>query len=150
MNVLVNRVLGRCSWTKYSTSSGWWEHSDVLIGSAVPFLLALVLSACVIIPTPSHWHGLQSGRGVMTKDEIGSLEIGKTTREEVLLRFGEPSRHSRDGKEFVYSWSVIVGYFVAVSEVSGGAGPMIRDYRVSLEFDEHGFLKSKERKGRFR
>ena len=120
------------------------------LGSAVPILLAVALSACVIIPIPSDRHELQRGRGVITKTEMASLEIGKTTREEVLLRFGEPRGHFRDGKRFEYAWSVKVGYFAGVSEAAAGAGPVIRDYWVSLEFDEHGFLKSKERKGRFR
>lgn len=112
---------------------------------AIPFLALASLSfhGCVIIPTPEH--GLASGRGQITEADTGSLEVGKTTREEVLLRFGEPSASLDDEKIFIYDWSVIIGYWGAAAYVAVGGGNFTKRYQVTLEFDERGRLERHER-----
>jgi hypothetical protein len=125
-------------------------HAGLLLA-----LLSMALSGCcMFIPMPEH--GLTSGHGEITEADTGFLEVGKTTREEILLRFGEPSCSLNDGSIFVYDWSVVKAYwFVAVGYYFSGHwadGFMDKEYQVVLEFDEQGLLKRHERMapGRFR
>ena len=112
----------------------------------VGLLLAVVSvasSSCVIIPTPEH--GLHSGHGEITEADTVALEVGKTTREEVLLRLGEPSASLNEGKIFIYDWSVVRGYAAVAMQTFIGAGEIEKDYQVILEFDEQGLLTRGER-----
>ncbi len=43
---------------------------------------------------------------------------GKTTREDVLLRLGQPERRSKDDHILVYHWALVVGAY------GGAAGPI--------------------------
>lgn len=113
-----------------------------------PILLVVWLSACVVIPTPEH--GLRSGRGAISEADMAGLAIGKTTREEVLLRFGEPSSYFDDGGRFIYTWSAKAGYWFEggsyqTAVVPGDDGVIVHKYRVTLEFDEQGVLTRKDR-----
>jgi hypothetical protein len=107
----------------------------------------------MVIPTPEH--GLAAGHGEITEADMGFFEVGKTTREEILLRFGEPSCSLQNESIFVYDWSVVKAYwFVAIGNgcqayIDGGL--IDREYQVALEFDEQGLLKRNERMapGRF-
>jgi len=59
------------------------------IHRTLPFLIFTffgVFAGCVIIPTPEHT--LLEGRGKIEESDTAFLETAKTTREEVLLRFG--------------------------------------------------------------
>ena len=118
-------------------------HTGLLLA-----LLSMALSGCcMVIPTPEH--GLSSGHGKITEADIGFLEVGKTTREEILLRFGDPSCSLQNESIFVYDWSVVKAYwFVAVGtpfSAYGADGFMDKEYQVVLEFDEQGLLKRHER-----
>lgn len=131
-----------------------WDRNTRRTG----LLLALVLMAlqgCVILPIPTPEHGLLSGRGEITKADVAPLEVGKTTREEVLLRFGEPEATLDDQQVFIYHWQIVRGYVFWALGIpaccqAGAAGaadvtPIAKDYLVLLEFDEHGQLKRFER-----
>lgn len=117
------------------------------------FFLVLIVTAlqgCIVIPVPEH--GLTWGRGAITEADTALLELGKTTREEVLLRFGEPPavltcpgdpfgawNHTQI---FIYNWTVIQGYWMTI----GAAGAEENQYLFLTEFDEHGRLRRFERK----
>lgn len=112
-------------------------------------LVSVALQGCVILPVPTPEHGLLSGRGEITEADVAFLEAGKTTREELLLRFGEPSTSLNDERILVYHWQAVRGYvLVAVGGRGGGdadAWPVPKDYLVLVEFDEHGRLRRSER-----
>jgi len=115
-------------------------------------LLALVSTAlhgCVILPIPTPEHDLVSGRGEVTEADTVGLEVGKTMREEVLLRFGEPSGTLQDERVFLYHWSTVRGYVIwAVGWAYAGRGDIVavpKDYLLLLEFDESGRLRRFER-----
>jgi hypothetical protein len=103
--------------------------------------LALCLAAgCMIIPMPEH--GILAGRGKIDAAERNSISTGATSREDVLLRFGEPDAVIDDERIFVYYWVVSIGKFM----IGGGYGPATVDeipkyYLFTLEFDEKGRLK---------
>jgi hypothetical protein len=103
----------------------------------LPFLVCISLVGyvgCVVLPTPEHT--LLEGRGEIDESEIAFLSVGKTTREEVLLRFGEPDLILHDQNILIYHWRVSHGYYL----VYGGAGPIPKDYLFMLEFDGEGYL----------
>jgi len=89
-----------------------------------------------MLPTPEHT--LLEGRGEIDESEIAFLTVGKTTSEEVLLRFGEPDLVLYDEHILIYHWSVSHGYYLAYN-VGGGSIP--KDYLFMLEFDWEGYLK---------
>jgi len=108
------------------------------------FLIGLV--SCGLFPTPEH--DLLKGRGKIEESDIAFLTAGKTTREDVLLRFGEPDLVLYDQRILIYRWSVIQGYgFILL--YGGYSGPISRDYLFMLEFDGEGRLKRFERYGNY-
>ena len=110
-------------------------------------LVSVVLQGCVVIPVPTSEQGLASGRGEITEDAAVGLEMGKTTRENVLLRFGEPSAVLQDGRVFLYHWATIRGYMFwgILYTTEGGVMPIPKDYVFLLEFDDSARLRRFER-----
>lgn len=110
-------------------------------------IILIVFAGCAIIPTPEH--GLIEGRGKINKSDITFLTVGKTTKEDVLLRFGEPDMVLQDQRILIYHWKVIHGYWIVAGPCPGcgDLGPISKDYSVMLEFDEQGRLKRFERSG---
>ena len=110
-------------------------------------VILIVFAGCAIIPTPEH--GLIEGRGKINKSDITFLTVGKTTKEDVLLRFGEPDMVLHDQRIMIYHWKVINGYWIVAGPCPGcgDLGPISKDYSVMLEFDEQGRLKRFERGG---
>ena len=102
-------------------------------------------AGCVVIPTPEHT--LLEGRGKIEEVDMAFLEKARTTREDVLLRFGEPDLVLDCDRILVYHWAVSHGYWFIGAGYSGAGGPIPKDYLFMLEFDEVGFLKRSERTG---
>ena len=102
-------------------------------------------AGCVVIPTPEH--DLLAGRGEINETDIAFLKVGKTTREDVLLRFGEPDMVLHDQRTLAYHWKVAHGYWFTGYGYSGAGGVIPKDYLFMLEFDEQGCLKRFERSG---
>jgi len=92
-------------------------HAMVLLGRmALVTLTTLGSSGCIIIPTPSH-----GGVGLITKETIESIEPGKTTRADILLRLGDPAERLEEDRLFKYTWKEIQSYMVyGVPYVTGG------------------------------
>ena len=110
-------------------------------------LVSVVLQGCVVIPIPTSEHGLTSGRGEITEEAAVGLEMGKTTWEDVLLRFGEPSAILQDGRVFLYHWATIRGYMLwgILYTTGGGVMAISKDYVFLLEFDDSARLRRFER-----
>jgi uncharacterized lipoprotein YajG len=116
-----------------------------LIRRCFPFLACIflvVLVGCVVIPTPEH--DLLEGRGKIDESDIAFLTLSKTTREEVLLRFGEPDLVLHDNRILIYRWMVSAGYWAILV---GNMGAIPKDYWFMLEFDGEGRLKRFKRSG---
>jgi hypothetical protein len=107
------------------------------------FILCIFcLVGCIVVPTPEH--GLLGGRGKIEESDIVFLECTKTSREEVLLRFGEPDLILNQDRTLVYHWVVSHGYWFVGAHYTGGGGPIPKDYLFILDFDEHGKLSRYE------
>ena len=101
--------------------------------------LALVsANGCMIIPIPES--GLLAGRGKIEEADIAFLKVGVTTREKVLLRFGEPDAVLHNQRILAYYWTVSVGIII----VYNAAGEIPKNYLFILEFDDAGLLKRAE------
>ena len=95
-------------------------------------LVGVGLSGCMLIPTPS-----VSGYSVITNKSIESLEPGKTTRADVLLKLGEPGERLENDRIFVYHWVHVAGYGMGPND----AGSIKNDHYLGLEFGPDSRLK---------
>jgi len=80
------------------------------------------------MPLPEH--DLWWGKGITNDNDMESVKEGVTTREDILLRFGDPDAVLSSGKVFVYTWGVTSG-FVAFM---GAVGEMATHHSVAFEF----------------
>lgn len=105
-------------------------------------LLGLVLLGsslgCIIWPFPTG--GLLAGRGRIEKDYAAPLEVGKSTREDVLLRLGEPDVALKGGYVFLYQWTEEMGFFAILSNSGSPVIPFPGHRSVRLDFDAEGRL----------
>ena len=92
-------------------------------------LTGVGLSGCILIPTPS-----VIGYSVITNKTIESLEPGKTTRADVLLKLGEPGERLENDRIFVYHWEQVAGFGIA-------PGSITDDHYLGLEFGRDNRLK---------
>jgi hypothetical protein len=80
-----------------------------------------------------------------------TVQPGVTTREAVLLQFGEPDAILRQQEVFVYYWSRVQGYFAyavgAGYSGAAGGGPIGRVHLFLIEFDKTGRVKRFEETG---
>ncbi len=96
-------------------------------------LTGVGLSGCILIPTPS-----VVDYSVITNKTIESLEPGKTTRADVLLKLGEPGERLEDDRIFVYHWKQVAGFGMVPTALGGS---MTNDHYLSLEFGPDNRLK---------
>lgn len=95
----------------------------------------LILSGCVIIPTPKH------GFGQISEDAAESVRIGETTRMNVLLRFGEPTSRLDEDQLFVYKWKVTTAYVGMLGMLPiPDFGPMQDPHAFCIHFDKDGIV----------
>jgi outer membrane protein assembly factor BamE (lipoprotein component of BamABCDE complex) len=105
--------------------------------------VALVCPGC-FIPTPEHYEDFQT-RGAVDQDVVGFLKAGNSTREEILLAFGEPDYCWARDQKALYHWKMTWAYWAIVSPGGGGvSGSAMRSYVLLLEFDTAGILKKFE------
>ncbi len=106
------------------------------------------LSACIVIPAPEH--GLSAGRGEIVPGETIDLQLGTTTRKDILLGLGEPSASFDNDTVFVYHWAVVQAYwlFAIGNGYSGAAdaGSLDSKYLFIAQFDGDGLLRRFERR----
>lgn len=112
---------------------------------SVPLVvLALwLLDGCIVVPVPVNYHKGDSRQNVRTKDTRWLIS-GQTTREEVLLRLGEPDEATEDGASLTYRWEKKYLQLWAVWGAGNTGGGEYRDlgkdYALKLSFDPTGKL----------
>ena len=101
-------------------------------------------SGCVLIPTPAYKSdGLPTRQNVSAKD-AQQIQTGVASREEVLLRFGEPDATFGEGRRFVYLWGDIVAWFFVGAGYSGTGGEVSRGSMLEVDFDANGIVCRRE------
>jgi hypothetical protein len=99
-------------------------------------LMAVGLSGCIIIHTPSH-----RGSYIITEEIIESFEPGKTTRADIILRLGDPAERLDEDRFFVYHWLRTHGYGFVGAGFAGIGGPLPARHYLGLEFTPDNRLK---------
>jgi hypothetical protein len=103
----------------------------------LPLLLILFSSACMVIPTPEH---RIAGR-VPCDDEKTTFMVKETTsKEEVLLKLGEPDLVLNQEKIFVYRWEMVAAYFIVGGYGAGAIGPIQRPHFLIIEFNDKNII----------
>jgi hypothetical protein len=84
-------------------------------------LLAAGLSACIAVPIPQdHVHGRVAAVDPLT------IKAGETTREDILLRMGDPDVILVDERVFAYEWDHVKwGVLWFIGGQGGGTGGVI-------------------------
>jgi len=102
-----------------------------------PILMVFVLlmiGSCVYVPT--HEHGVS-----MIPDEAMDFFVpGKTTRTDVLLRFGDPAQRLEEDRYFIYYWLTTTGYIIIAAGTAGGVAEDRNVNYLCLEFTPDNLL----------
>ncbi len=108
---------------------------------------SVLLSGCIIIPVDYHAAG---SRRNITMESTNLVQIGTTTRTELLLTWGEPDFASEDGRRFGYLWTKVkVIWAVASYGGAGAGGECTKSYLIETSFDESDHLSKVTLKGRW-
>ena len=120
------------------------KHLRRLMAASILPVLCLV-NGCVVLPLPANSFAAGSRSNVRAEDTEW-LVSGRTSREDVLLRLGEPDEASSDDSRLIYRWQWIstVVVWAAAGGYGGAAGHTAsgRDYALELVFDAEWKLKS--------
>lgn len=96
-------------------------------------ILALSLqTGCLIWPFPTG--DMLAGRGRITPQYVSSLQVGRSTREDVLLHLGEPDEVVDGGRTLVYRWTEVRGFLAAGGYGGAVAIPFSGHRALRLEF----------------
>jgi len=104
-------------------------------------LLILFSAACMIIPTPEH---RIAGRVPCDEEKTTFIMKETTSKEEVLLKLGEPDLVLNQERIFVYRWEMVAAYFIVGGYGAGAAGPIQRPHFLIIEFNDRNFVSRHE------
>ncbi len=112
------------------------------------FLYSLCVG-CYIVPIPTGKHTPKefNTRGEIDAKALEFMRVGSTSKEEVLLKLGEPDAAWKDERYFLYRWVTVSGYLLwgfvgASSSGNEGKEPLGKKrYDLLIEFDDHGVVK---------
>jgi outer membrane protein assembly factor BamE (lipoprotein component of BamABCDE complex) len=100
-------------------------------------ILSLLCHSCCAVPTIPTTDTL---RGPIDDETLSFIQVGKTTKEDVLLKLGNPSTCSEDEKSFKYCWVIVHGIWFLL----GGGGIIGKTHWLSVQFDENGIVEKYE------
>ena len=100
------------------------------------YLLAGLVSLSVMFVSSCAYKSIKHGTEI-SEDQVTNIIDGKTTKEDVLVEFGDPTKTMNDGKAYFYSWtrgskSSFIGF---------GGGTAFTKSLVVI-FDEDGIVKT--------
>ena len=98
-------------------------------------LSILLIAGCLYVPTHEH------GESMITDEAMKFFEPHKTTRADVLLRFGDPVQRLEGDRYFIYHWETIIAYIFVGGGYSGAVGPDTNLHYLCLEFTPDNILK---------
>lgn len=111
-------------------------------------IYVFLCEGCVVIPTLEHYsHGFDT-RGSIDENILQFIRADTTTKEEILLKLGEPEFTWQDERKFLYHWTMVRGYIAWA--IGGGYTGSVgihqipRDYLLLVEFDENNIIKRYE------
>lgn len=99
-------------------------------------LWVLVLFLAVLFSSACSYKAIKHGSEI-TDEQVAIIEDGKTSKEEVIIEFGDPSKIMNDEKIFFYTWTR-----GSKSSVLGFGGGTAYTKSLVVVFDENGVVKS--------
>jgi hypothetical protein len=119
-----------------------WSHLQSAILAALLGAVGLLGTGCVL-PIPTN-RLPDCSRKDIRPETINDLVAGETTREEVLLRLGEPDVWSDDASQYRYHWERVKWDILwAIGGYGGGAAgdiPVNKNYNLTVTFDTDGVM----------
>ena len=104
-------------------------------------LLIVFTSACMVIPTPEH---RIAGRVPCDEEKTTFIMKETTSKEEVLLKLGEPDLVLNRERIFVYRWEMVAAYFFVGGYGAGAMGPIQRPHFLIIEFNDKNIISRHE------
>lgn len=95
-------------------------------------LLCFLVSGCLILPVNYH---TRNSRHNITMQTTNALQIGVSTKEDVLMKLGEPDFASEDQKRIGYLWSKVKFIWAVVGYGGGASGEATKSYLIEATFD---------------
>lgn len=112
---------------------------------AICVLFCFLCVGCMIIPIPTREHtpAEYCTRGEIEAEAFDFVRVGSTSREEVLLKLGEPDAVREDERRFLYRWVTVHGYLAWGTYGGGGdVAPIgVKRFDLLIEFDDQGVVK---------
>jgi outer membrane protein assembly factor BamE (lipoprotein component of BamABCDE complex) len=106
----------------------------IIVSSILLLPLFCLCCAFPVIPTTV------SHRGPVDDESLSFLQVGKTTKEDVLLKLGNPTYCFEDEESFDYCWEILRGGWFIGGGYTGEFGSIGEKRCLSLEFDKQGIL----------
>lgn len=117
--------------------------SSLLRGLAL-LIVPLLLTGCLVIPIPTGDKVVMSGTRVAA-DAIGRIEVGVTTRQQVLELIGSPILDWEDERILAYQWDVrkmlILWMLAGGNSAVGGACEVPRHHVLLIQFGPDGRVR---------
>jgi len=102
-------------------------------------IVIFLILGCIPIPTPEHYAYELPRRQNVDEEILMSIEINTTTKEDILLKIGEPDYADKERNIFLYRWEMIVGYLV--DGCSGTSSPIYERNLLLIQFDENELVQ---------
>ncbi|MGO9136265.1 MAG: hypothetical protein ACLP9S_08380 [Syntrophales bacterium] len=125
-------------------------RKQMIIVSSIFMLSFFCYSCCCLLPAPPSIN--VKSRGPIDDETLSFIQVGMTTKEDVLLKLGNPTFCSKNDDSLEYCWPRFYGglmysihfpYGGHSGNVSGVTG-MGKTHCISVEFDDHCILKKYE------
>jgi len=107
---------------------------------ACMFAVLLSSGGCILIPTPPHKSDSLPTRQNLSPKAAAEIQVGVTSREQVLLRFGEPDATFDQQRRFAYLWADVVAWWFASGGYQGDAGEIGQGCVLEIDFDPRGIV----------
>lgn len=110
---------------------------NIIILISLIFLLFLK-TGCIVLPIPTEEKVLEGTP--VNEDKSKLLEIGVTSKDDVIRLLGDPRIIWEEARLFVYDWETsswfIIGLFAGGYSARGVAGDISDKYVLLIQFDE--------------
>jgi outer membrane protein assembly factor BamE (lipoprotein component of BamABCDE complex) len=97
---------------------------------------SILLIASLFVLNGCSYKSISHGREI-TQQEADTIKLGRTSKEDIMVMFGEPTKITSDGKTFFYSWTR--GSKFDVMGVGSGAA---EGKSLVIVFDEKNTVKN--------
>jgi hypothetical protein len=129
--------------SEYRVRRSWkrrcWRRAQLLAS-----LAAASLAACIVIPIP-----VDHTKGRAVDPQKTAIEIGASTREEIIAHAGEPDAVWEEERIIAYSWKhanwLLIMAAGGPGGAVGGAGYVYGDWMLLIQFDTSGRVARADR-----